>query len=576
MSEHKKIVIIIVSVTVAVLLGLSVFLFIRWSSPKDAEVEVSVPDTVQSGVPFPLTVAVSNDSNVTLKDVQAVITLPEKFIFAGPERVSFINKSLGSLEVGDIVKQDFQVISLGNENTVAQFTTVISYVPGAFRSRFEKNITKNIIVADDGVVLEVIPPVKVFSGEVFTTDISYKNITDTRVNNLMLHITYPDGFTYSSSEPSVIAGAGNNEWYIGDLDPGAEGVLTLSGMLSGQTGAIFDFKLELTGGETQETYPVTQKTASVSIASSPLSLVISRGNDSLILGLGDVVTYYLDYVNNTEVGLKDVIITAKLTGEMFDLSKVKSVGALRSGDNTIVWNASRVPQLGSLAPGERGQVSFMVPIKALFPIQRLSSKNFTVQINGEIESPTVPRGVAGNKTLGVSVLQSKIRGRLTVDSSVYFRDATSGMLNIGAVPPKVGQATQYTAHWILKNFATDADNVVLRAFLGANVRFTGQAKTNIEGGTAPTYDERTQEVVWNIGKIPANRGILSPAYEAVFQIELIPSINQAETSPTLVRQTEAAYLDVFTNENRVVSDLEVTTDIPDDRTVGVNAGRVVQ
>jgi hypothetical protein len=128
----------------------------------------------------------------------------------------------------------------------------------------------------------------------------------------------------------------------------------------------------------------------------------------------------------------------------------------------------------------------------------------------------------------------------------------------------------------LKNYATDAETVSVRAFLGPNVRFTGQSKTSVAGGTAPVYNERTQEVTWEIGKIPANRGILSPAYEAVFQIELTPSLDQAQTSPILIRESKLTYLDAFTGESLTGTDTDITTQLPDDRTVADEQKRVMQ
>lgn len=572
--SHKKEIIIIASVAGAAIIGFGLF-FLFWAGDSsDATMTVTVPDRVQAGVAFPLTVAISNDSNVQLKDVQAVITLPPQFVFVGPGKRTFDNSKLGDLDVGKLAKEDFRVIPLGAENTLQPLKVVISYLPGAFRSRFEKVITKDIVVGEAGVSLDVVPPTQVFAGEQFTTEVTYKNNSTDEIKNAKLHLIYPGGFAFVSAEP--LASEGNNSWNLGNLAPGAQGTVKYNGSLSGQAGAVFDFRLEIAADAEGETYAITQKNAAVSVAASPLSLQISLEGDNQILSPGNFLTYNLDFTNNTEIGLNQVIITAKLTGEMFDLIKLKSDGALRASDDTAVWNASRVPALNFLAPGAKGRVSFSVPIKSDYPIKRLSSKNFTVRVNGAIESPTVPRSISATKTMGVAVLENKIRGKLALDTQVYFRDAGSGIINQGSLPPKVGQATQYTVHWVLKNYATDADGAIIRAFLGANVRFIGQAKSNIAGGPLPVYDERTQEVSWNAGKIPANRGILSPAYEAIFQIEIIPAINQTASSPALIRESQMSYQDLFTGESLAGSDNEVTTQLPDDKTIKENESRVTQ
>jgi len=65
----------------------------------------------------------------------------------------------------------------------------------------------------------------------------------------------------------------------------------------------------------------------------------------------------------------------------------------------------------------------------------------------------------------------------------------------------------------------------------------------------PSYDERTQEVVWNIDKILATKGIISSPVEAIFQVEATPNVTQTGTNMPLLGQTTIRASDDFNKIN---------------------------
>jgi hypothetical protein len=242
---------------------------------------------------------------------------------------------LGNLAEGSFLKEDFQILPIQNENTVQTLKVVVSYLPGALRSRFEKSIVKDLVVAESGVVLDAVPPTAVFAGQSFTNEIQYTNSSDSLIKDVQLHVIYPSGFNFVSSEP--ITASGNNTWNIGDLEAGQTGVIKLVGNLTGQAGALFEFRLDMSADLGSGNYTIAEKAVNISIASSPLALWIDiDGDANRIASPGMTMTYNLSYQNNTEIGLKDVIVTAKIVGEMFDFANFKSDGSIRSADNTVV------------------------------------------------------------------------------------------------------------------------------------------------------------------------------------------------------------------------------------------------
>ncbi len=536
-------------------------------SGKSLSVEVLAPSRLQSGVPVEISVAMNNDSGSDLKDAQVSLALSDGLIFVGlPGRRTVENRSIGSLKGAALTKETFAVMATGADNTILTVKASVSYVPGALSSRFEKTITKELVIGEPGVELSVSPPTKVFGSEEFKTEITYRNVSGVAFSGTQIQLTYPAGFTFTSASRPAIDEA-NRTWSIDALRPGDTGTLSISGYLVGQDNENFELKVAAVAPIGESTYEIAKQSAIVSLQPSPLSIQIETLPEATaVFGPGDTVRYRLNYANNTNIGLRDVIVRARIVGEMFDLRTLKSTGALRATDSTIIWNASHVPAFSNLLPRDSGALEFSLQLKPTYPISRLSSKNYSLSVYAEIESPTVPANVAATKTLGVAQRTNKVRGELLFSSLGFYRDASSGIVNNGIFPPKVGEPTQFTIHWVLKNTSTDVEKIRAHAFLGPNVRYTGLFKTTI-ASTTVAYNERTQEMTWEIGKLQATRGILSDAPTLVFQVELTPGASQVQTTPEIVQAAEITYTDLFTGEARRGMAKEITTRLPDDPTV---------
>ncbi len=561
-------------------IGLGVLLvgLLAWwtlsGSGRSLAVNIVAPEQIQTGIPVSIDITMENSSGSALKDAQISVSLPNGFIFVGiPGKRSVENRRIGDLAANKISKETFLVMALGIEHTVATIQTNVSYVPGALSSRFEKVVSKDVVIGEAGITLNVAPPVKAFGGEEFITEVSYRNVSAAAFDSVQLKITYPPGFTFKSATVAA-ADSANSIWQLGSLAAGAEQKFSIKGFIVGQDNEQFEIKATMVATIGEGEYDIAEQSATVAMAPSPLSIrVDALPSSAATFSPGDSIHYRLSYANNTTDGLRDVIVRARLTGEMFDLKSLKTDGVLRSSDNTIIWNAARIPAFASLPPNASGNVEFTISTKGQYPITRLSSKNYTLTVHAEIESPTVPRNVAADKTLGVAELISKMRGALNFEALGYYRD-TIGITNSGAYPPKVGQPTQFTIHWVLRNTSTDVEQIRAKAFLGPNVRYTGVSRLTAGASSTFNYNDRTQELTWDVPRMNATRGTLSDPVEAIFQVELTPAIDQVRTSPEIIQRSDLSYKDLFTGEQLSGTARAITIRLPDDPTV-INAGHDV-
>lgn len=534
------------------------------------KIDFDAPDQVLVGAPFEIAVNISNDSRNVLKSARLSLTLPAGIAFVDePEENNSAHKEIGNVGAGGLAQEKFRLLVLSGENTIKTIQASVIYSPTSLGSKFEQEAELDLAVGGFGLPLDIVTPTKVFSGEDFETVISFKNVSDADYADLKMDIEYPPNFNFVKSSAELENN--HREWHLGDLRRGSTNELKITGNLIGPDNAFFNFGVKIEADFAGQRHSITANTATVSIAASPLSLKISLNDDpNYIAKAGAFLHYTITYINNTDIGLRDAIVRAQLKGEMFDLTSISTRAAFRSTDNTLIWNVSNVPALASIPPGESGTVTFDIKVKQNYPIRRLNDKNFTLQVHAQIESPSVPIFVAAKKTINSLSYETQVAGQVKVDAKAYFRDASAGIINEGAFPPRINQPTQFTIHWLVTNFSTDVSGAKARAFLGPNVRFTGVAKSNT--GVLPIYDAQTQEMTWEIDKIIATKGVVGNPLEAVFQVEAVPS--RTNVFWPLIQETTLVASDDFTGLDLSATDALITTALPDDPTVVSQQGIV--
>ena len=554
---------LLVLVLVIVFIG-TVFFIHKYLKTQELSLELKGPEEVIIGVPFDFEVNFFNETQTILKKANLRLVLPEEIIFLENREQRILNYDLGDIGIGSLSRKDFRFLALSGEGGLEKITVTLSYQPsGLPRARFEKKQDFNFLIKEPAVFLDILSPKEILSGEDFEVILNYHNLSSTEFRELRLEIVYPLNFTLKETLPRP--SQGNNVWLLDDLKPGQKGKIVIQGNLIGPADSFFELSANLKVSFLGVSYLINKSSASLSISPSPLELSIFLNNQKDYLSrIGETLSYDIFYKNKTGVGLREVILRARLTG-IFDFASLESKANFDSLTKTLTWDASNTEDFKVLSAGQQGKVSFRIKLKDHFPIRRLNDKNFTLKIEAEIESPTIPHHLRVTKVSALAELETKVAGLVKIKSKAFFRDARSGIVNRGVWPPRVDQATNYTIHWSIENYSTDVYNIEVRAFLGPGVRFTGQVKTNSE--SLPVFKERTREVVWLINKIEATKGILSPALQAIFQIEAVPDITQVGKYQILLKETNLKGFDEFSQTNLYSQAAALTTKLPDDHSV---------
>lgn len=523
-----------------ILLGFVGVYFYQYFTTKDTTLAVAAPSQVMAGVPFTVSVSFVNTSKKKLVSPHLSLTLPDGAYYVPDDSKRVVDVGVGDLAPGDIAKQDFQVIAVGQASRTYSFTAYASYQydSGSFSGTFEKKSSADVVVGDPAIGINFSAPDKVLAGQDFEVDVAYQNNSNIPFSNVSFVLTLPNNFTLNNSSPTI----SGSSVVVQQLNPGQNGTLILSGTLMGVAGSYATIGVAVNILIDGHTYPLQTNSATIAINQSPLALAIaasSQGGGTTASGTpivypGQRIDYTLTFTNNAGVTLNDIVLRAHVVGSLLDTTGVNAQSGYFDGTtNMAQWTGATVPDLAALAPGASGVVMLTVPTKTTYPIRQISDKNFTVKMDAQITSPTVPQNIVASSTVGMAALTVAVGGSLSFTQQLYAHEPNAaGIANKGPIPPRVGTVTQYTVHWNLAAYGADFGNTLVTASLGPGVVWTGAVSANTP--TTPTYNSGTQQVTWDIGSLIGGTGVLNKGPEAIFQVAMTPQAYMVNSPFTLV------------------------------------------
>ncbi len=570
------------SVIIIIALGAGAYWYAFSSNDGEgAHIIFKGPTVIFYGEPFEVSVGVSNGSAGLWNGVGLSLSLPAGFAFADSAgNPSYAARQLGDLGTGSLTETKFELVAVQADTAVpdipSQDATAspvpastdgivaqLNYSPSGTGATFDKKQVWQAPEPQSALTMTVTAPANVSAGAEFKIKIKYVNVSQGDVGGLSLRVMYPDGFTFTkaSTDPDT-QGAMGGVWNIGSLMKGSSDSLDVFGRMKDATTTAFSVAMfrDVRGRK----QPVERAEVQIVFDALPLTVQIDANDDvNYIARPGDTVTYTISYVlSGVSAPKSGVTVTASPVSPMFDLTTVVPMnnGTVRRNPQTgapeVVWT---VP-----GASEGASVGFTVKLKSAYDIRRLSDRDFILAVHAEVKV---------GSTVGSADGKWKVVGQTDVGVKAYFRDADSGIINKGSLPPIVGTATEYTVHWTLKNYATDIRDITVTAPLAPGVVCTGTVKSTLDA--KPVCDAVKKTVTWNVPRMSATTGAIGRAPEAIFQISGTPTVDMVGTFMPLLGMTTLTATDAFTTSTISSQASEITTALPDDVSVGAS-GMVVR
>lgn len=542
-----------------VLAGFYLFSGFGTVSNQNIAITITGPESAGGGDLVRWEVTIQNKNSVALENADLSFYYPPGSRPAtGPASagVPVERKSLGSVAAGGTAHETFSAFVYGAEGFEGEARAVVDYRTSGSNAIFEKSESVKIKISRAPVGVSVKMPSEVNAGRPVDIEVRYVSNAEAVLNNLTLELAYPDGFTFTKATPEPAEGI--TRWDVGDLAPGQEHVVKITGVFQGEDNAerSVQARVGVVDGSALNVYGETSVKLTLRRLFLELALALN-GVVSPVLHGGDSVNVEVNWRNNLQDPVANASLEVSLVGAAVDERSISAEGGFyRGADHTVVWTPSSRTEFQQVAPGSSGKVQFSFRVRDAASLARDGVKNTTIELHAVMRPGSAVTSLPGVDVSGRADATAKVGTTLQFTSRGTYH---SGLLaSSGPLPPKVGQETIYTVVWSFANTTNDVVNADVRAGVPPYVRFTGM---KVPSGEDIAFDAAKSEIVWHVSRIHAGAGTREPAKEVSFQIGLIPSVDQVGNSPVLLFGIAGEGQDESTSDRVRVTDSDLTTNL---------------
>lgn len=547
-------------------------------SEEKVQVSLTGAEKVQSGDLTVFTIDYQNLNGVSLREAVLHVSFPENFKPEGNLNFESEGPNAQRYVVGNVPgktggKITFQGKFFGPKDLLAYVNVRLEYKSFNFSSVFAAESKTGVFIASSPLFLELEGPREAAPGNAVSLVAKFKNGGETSFRNLKMKIEYPADFSPTVSEP--LPAGGNNVWFVGELGPGESGEVKVSGNIAGRNDEVKRFKAGL--GEMREGddfFAYSSAENSVKIVGSPFQIeqTINGKKDLVVVNAGENLQFNVKFRNASSIGLKDVILTEEISSPVLEYTRLSisnSKAFVDFSEGTLTWKGAENEILRLLNPNQGGEVNFSVPVKEVIPVSGSNDKNFAVAAVAKIDSPDVPTPEGANKTVASNTVNIRLNSKLAIGAEGYFND--SEIPNSGPIPLQSGVETTFAIHLKVLNVSNDLENAKVVGSLPAGVNWKGIV---VPKNANVSFNGRTNEFVWEIGKFPAGIGVLTEPRELIFQIGIVPGKDLVGNFAPLLGKTVFSGKDTFTGQPLEASIEGKNSNLPEDISVGDAGGRV--
>ncbi|MES2225413.1 MAG: hypothetical protein V4480_01210 [Patescibacteria group bacterium] len=532
--------------------GVAAFLVLygaRTVSADHVQITVLEHPAIASGDTVPLVITIHNGNPTSINDAIIYAMLPSGTRAGDGSDAPFeqYSDSLGTIAPGTDVTRTIQAKFFGTEGQAFSVPIRVEYHTNGSNAVSVARDDYELTISTSPLQVQVSTLSQSASGQPLTLSVSVRSSASAPLSGVAVLADYPPGFLVTSATPTPLS---NGFFVLGDLAPGEEKVIKVTGTLTGTQNdeKVFHFTSGSKNPDGTSTLGLTyaQGSASVTLTRPFLATSLSLNReaaDTVIVSPGDPINAMLTWQNSLTVPITNAAIQIGLSGNAIDPSGISGgTGFYRSSDSSIIFSKDTNSGLAMLQGGDTGAGSFTLHAKSVSQLAGVKNPNITLTV-----SATGARAQEGNvpQTL-TSTLTRTIKVSTTVDLAAKLAKVS------GPVPPTAGTETIYGVNWTAHNTLNSVGGARVSVALPAYVRFvTGS------GGSSVTYDETSRTVTWNVGDLAPGA-----ASASMFQVALLPSASQSGTSPIVIGIQSFSGVDRFTQGTVSATAPALTSELP--------------
>ncbi len=492
------------------------------------KLEILGPETTEVGQKVDYVLKYKNNGEITLINAKLSFEFPENSL-TEDGRIR-IEQDLEDIYPGEEKTIILSGRILGQENELKKAKAWLAFQPKNLKARYEVSTTQTVVIKFSPLTFEFDLPSKIEAEKDFTFSLNYFSNVDYPLSQLRVKIEYPAGFEFVDSSPKALE---NDEWQVPILNKADGGRIKIFGRINGDIGEQKMFKASF--GMWQDGNFILLKEASRGSEIIKPTIYLSQlinGVTDYVASSGDTLHYEIFFRNIGSSPFENLFLVINLDGSLFDLASLQSPNAnYHQGDSSMIWDWKKNPQLRFLGEDEEGRVEFWIDLKKEVATVSPRDKNLILKNSVDI-SPAKEE------------FSLKVNSKLDLDQQIF---SNSDLFpNHGGLPLKVGQPTNLTVTWKLKNFYNDLRNTKVKAILPSWVSLTGQL---LPRNSSFVFDSQSREIIWDLGEIKAGQGANgtdSPSLS--FQVSLTPTASQLGQVSEIITRAQAFGDDTWTQK----------------------------
>lgn len=522
---------------------ISLFVGKNMVSTDSIDMQILTRSFVDGGQELDVTVQVINKNTSPLELADLVLSYPKSSV--SDVEIERDRRSLGTVAPGETAVEDFSILLFGEEGEERQLQASLEYRVEGSNAIFVKETDTLVAIQSTPLQVAFDAPDTSVTDQTVSFDMLVTSQATSVIENMLLSVEYPTGFTFTSAEPAP--DFGNHTWNLGDLDIGAKETITITGNVAGSSGDEQVFR-SFVGRQDPRQERVIQTIFNTALHTIRLenSFVVAdvaidnKNKDRVPVNSGDLVPVKITWQNTSGESLSDVTIIAQLSGSAYDPATVKSNrGFFDSTSDTIIWTPEVEQDLQSVDMRETGTLFFeFEPRPLITGSSIIDQPEIVIDVHVEGIDPTGDIRSAENIAQGIAVVNSDLQ--LTQRTQYY-----GGLFeNSGPYPPQVDNTSTMTITWQVTNSSNLVDNTTVTATLPVYVDWLNRVSPSNED---VDYNTVKREVTWDLGEVVKGTGFSSEVREISFQVGITPSLSQLNNVPALTSDVVLVGEDQFTD-----------------------------
>ncbi len=438
---------------------------------------------------------------------------------------------IGTILPGETKRLPYVLPVIGQEGDIKDIVFDLEYRISGSNALFVKTITNQITLRSSVLGIGIDASSVSSPNQPFTMKVSLSPNGSETLKNIALKVEYPTGFTFRNASPGTFSG--NNIWYLGDITSATPQTISITGDINGfnDEERVFRFyagEFDRTNNDVSPVY--VSKIHSVILNKPFLSAKINEDTAIIPIQSGQTVPVTIIWQNNTEQSIRDIEITANLSGTAYDRTTIdpRDGGEFYDDRGMIIWDNRTNDGLSLANSGESGSVTFSFVPKS--PVL-ITAPNKEVSVTVSIKGTPVDSVSEIKEVTSIDSRIYKLGTTASLDQSVTY--SSGPFKNLGTLQPKIGAISSYTLHWTLSNTDSLVGGTIVRATLNKNFEWLGETSPN---GENVSYNPASREIIWNVGDLSKN-----PAPNIRRQVFLKIGLNAKQAQfgevPTIVDRT---------------------------------------